>query len=167
MPTAPLGPAACKYWPFAAATVNMIGYEEGRQGQLIAARGASALPAAGHRIGYGLRRHFLRPPDGVADGFLPGIGRCVSLPLAAVVAKQSSTLFRRGAGVCLASLGGAWHHCRFNLFAGDELGLYAHEHPQPVCVKAIALVRPRRSPAPPFDPLCAILAETAAAWSCN
>ncbi len=84
---------------------------------------------------------------------LAGACLCLWLPL------WRSNLPRCSAAalaLCLASLGGAWHHCRFNLFAGDELGLYAHEHPQPVCVKAIALVRPRRSPAPPFDPLCAI-----------
>ena len=58
--------------------------------------------------------------------------------------------------LCLASLGGAWHHFRFDLFARDEIGLHAREHPQPACVEAVALERPRLWPAPPADPLCAI-----------
>jgi competence protein ComEC len=58
--------------------------------------------------------------------------------------------------VCLASLGGAWHHLRFSLFAQDELGLYSREEPHPVCVEAVALGGVERLPAPPDDPLCAI-----------
>jgi len=58
--------------------------------------------------------------------------------------------------VCLATLGGAWHHLRFSLFARDELGLYAREEPHPVCVEAMADSGVERLPAPPDDPLCAI-----------
>lgn len=58
--------------------------------------------------------------------------------------------------ICLASLGGAWHHVRFSWFAQDELGLYAREEPHPICVEAVALGGVERLPAPPDDPLCAI-----------
>ena len=82
-----------------------------------------------------------------------GASLCLWLPLWRYNRERCAAV---ALALCLASLGGGWHHCRFNLFAHDELGLYAHEHPQPICVEAIALGRPRRSPAPPFDPLCAI-----------
>ena len=66
----------------------------------------------------------------------------------------------RSAGVvlwiALAALGGAWHHCRWCLFADDELGIYAREAAQPTCVEAVVVRGPRRVPAPPYDPLCAI-----------
>lgn len=78
---------------------------------------------------------------------------CVWLPL---WRKDRQRCSAAALAICLASLGGAWHHFRFDLFARDELGLYAREHPQPACVEAVALGRPRRAPAPPADPLCAI-----------
>ena len=58
--------------------------------------------------------------------------------------------------LCLASLGGAWHHARFHLFARDELGLYASEEPHPICIEAVAEGGAQRLPAGPDDPLCAI-----------
>lgn len=58
--------------------------------------------------------------------------------------------------VCLATLGGAWHHLQFSLFARDELGLFAREEPQPICVEAVVAGGVERLPALPDDPLCAI-----------
>jgi hypothetical protein len=58
--------------------------------------------------------------------------------------------------VALAALGGAWHHCRWYLFADDELGRFARDAVQPTCVEGIVVRGPRRVPAPPFDPLLAI-----------
>lgn len=52
-----------------------------------------------------------------------------------------------------AAVGGAWHHCYWNLYRSDELGRSAREAPQPVCVEVIALNSPRRVAAPPEDPL--------------
>jgi competence protein ComEC len=58
--------------------------------------------------------------------------------------------------LALAAVGGVWHHQRWNLFAEDEIGLAAREQPRPICLEAVALGSPRRVPAPPPDPLCAI-----------
>lgn len=58
--------------------------------------------------------------------------------------------------LALAAIGGAWHHQRWNLFADDEIGLNAREEPRPICLEAIVTGSPRRVPAPPVDPLCAI-----------
>lgn len=58
--------------------------------------------------------------------------------------------------LALATVGGAWHHERWNLFADDEIGLAASENPRPICLEAIVTSSPRRVPAPPADPLCAI-----------
>lgn len=57
---------------------------------------------------------------------------------------------------CIGAIGGAWHEARWALFADDELGSFASEAGQPVCLEAIALSGPRRVPAPEFDPLRAI-----------
>ena len=47
----------------------------------------------------------------------------------------------------------AWHHCRWYLFAADDLGRYAHRKAQPICVEATAVRMPRTLPTPPVDPL--------------
>ena len=52
-----------------------------------------------------------------------------------------------------ASLGGAWHHEQWNLFADNHLGRYAREGAQPACVEVEAVRSPRRLPPPPPDPL--------------
>lgn len=56
----------------------------------------------------------------------------------------------------IAALSGAWHHWQWNLFSADEIGLYASELPQPVCLEVVALGSPRLVSAPPPDPLAAI-----------
>jgi len=49
-----------------------------------------------------------------------------------------------------AACAGAWHHCRWNLFERDDLGLYARPFEQPICVEAVALSGARRVlPSPP------------------
>ncbi|HEV3339487.1 MAG TPA: ComEC/Rec2 family competence protein [Pirellulales bacterium] len=58
--------------------------------------------------------------------------------------------------VALAAAAGAWQHQHWNLFERREIGRYAGELPQPVCVEVVALGSPRHVPAPPPDPLSAI-----------
>ena len=48
---------------------------------------------------------------------------------------------------------GAWHHCRWNLFADDDLGRYARRDVQPVCVEAVAVESPRILPPAAADPM--------------
>jgi competence protein ComEC len=55
--------------------------------------------------------------------------------------------------ICLAAIGGAWHHARWNLFGANDLGRYVSESPQPICLEAVAMSAPREIPAPVFDPL--------------
>ncbi|MBN1394037.1 MAG: ComEC/Rec2 family competence protein [Pirellulales bacterium] len=45
-----------------------------------------------------------------------------------------------------ASAAGAWHHCRWSLFAADDVGLFARRAAEPACVEAIAVERPRALP---------------------
>ena len=42
---------------------------------------------------------------------------------------------------------------RWNLFGGDDLGLFARTQQQPVCIEAVALQTPRVIPQPEFNPL--------------
>ena len=51
------------------------------------------------------------------------------------------------------ALAASWHHCRWNLFGGDDLGLFARTQQQPVCIEAVALQTPRVIPQPEFNPL--------------
>ena len=52
-----------------------------------------------------------------------------------------------------AAVGGAWHHCYWNLYPSDELARSAREIQRPICVEVIALQSPRRLPAPREEPL--------------
>ena len=54
------------------------------------------------------------------------------------------------AGLAVAA---SWHHCRWNLFDGDDLGLFAGSRKEPVCIEAVALQTPRVIPPPEFNPL--------------
>ena len=56
----------------------------------------------------------------------------------------------------VAATAASWHHCRWSLFADDDLGHYARAENQPVCVEAIALSSARAVPAPDPDPMRAI-----------
>ena len=47
----------------------------------------------------------------------------------------------------------SWHHCRWNLFGGDDLGRFARGQQQPVCIEAVALQTPRVIPPPESNPL--------------
>jgi competence protein ComEC len=58
--------------------------------------------------------------------------------------------------LCVAALGAAWHHLRWQAYAADELGLFATREFQPVALEAIATSGARRIPAPPFDPLATL-----------
>jgi hypothetical protein len=40
--------------------------------------------------------------------------------------------------ISLAASGAAWHHCRWYLFAEDDLGCFARVDEQPVCLEAVA-----------------------------
>lgn len=68
---------------------------------------------------------------------------------------------RRGSGrhatICVVmgviAVGGAWHHFRWSLFRGDDIGFQATPEPVPVCVVGVAATAPRVQPAPPPDPL--------------
>lgn len=53
----------------------------------------------------------------------------------------------------IACTAAAWHHCRWALFAGDEIGRYARAETQPAALEAIATGGVRRVPAPPPNPL--------------
>ncbi len=55
--------------------------------------------------------------------------------------------------VSLAAIGGAWHHQRWHYFSADEIGLFAREKAEPVCLEAVAVTGPRLVPAPAYDPL--------------
>ncbi len=55
--------------------------------------------------------------------------------------------------LAIAATAAAWHHCRWYLLAGDELGRYARVKPQPACIEAVAVRMPRRFPTPGFDPM--------------
>lgn len=53
----------------------------------------------------------------------------------------------------IAACGGAWHHCRWNLFDRNDLAFYAQTDEQPVCMEAIVLSGPRRHDAPEPSPM--------------
>jgi competence protein ComEC len=57
--------------------------------------------------------------------------------------------------ICLAGVGGAWHHLHWYLYHEEDLGAFVadRDEPLPVCVEVIACSAPRLSPAPPVDPL--------------
>jgi competence protein ComEC len=52
-----------------------------------------------------------------------------------------------------AAAAGAWHHCRWSLFADNEASILAPQALGPVAVELRALDGSRRIPAPPADPL--------------
>jgi competence protein ComEC len=58
--------------------------------------------------------------------------------------------------LCVAALGAAWHHLRWQTYGADELGLFATREFEPVALEAIATNGPRRIPATPFDPLATL-----------
>jgi competence protein ComEC len=59
----------------------------------------------------------------------------------------------------VAAMAAAWHHCRWDLTARDDLGLYAHGRPQPICLEGIALESPRTLPAAGMDALRPVAPE--------
>ncbi len=58
--------------------------------------------------------------------------------------------------LAVAATVASWHHCRWGLFADDDLGHYARAETEPVCLEAIARKAPRLVPAPEEDPMRAI-----------
>jgi len=58
--------------------------------------------------------------------------------------------------LAVLSVAGAWHHDRWRLFDARDLGRFATEVPEPVCIEAVASRSPRLLPAPPFDPMCTL-----------
>ena len=58
--------------------------------------------------------------------------------------------------LAIASVGAAWHHAQWNLFANEDLGLFAREASEPVCLEAVVTDAPRRLPAPPYNPLATL-----------
>lgn len=55
--------------------------------------------------------------------------------------------------LAVAATAASWHHCRWRLFAEDELGLFARALHEPVAIEAVAIKSPRTLPNPPSDPL--------------
>jgi predicted membrane metal-binding protein len=55
--------------------------------------------------------------------------------------------------LAVMALAASWHHCRWYLFGGDDLGLFAHTQQQPVCLEAVAVQTPRVIPQPESNPL--------------
>jgi competence protein ComEC len=55
--------------------------------------------------------------------------------------------------IAVTACGAARHHGHWRLFSNDELGRYAREQSQGVCLEVIALTGPRHRPAPLPDPL--------------
>jgi len=53
----------------------------------------------------------------------------------------------------VAATAAAWHHCRWYLFAADDLGRYTRDKGQPVYIEAIAVEAPRAVPTPAPDPM--------------
>ena len=53
----------------------------------------------------------------------------------------------------VAATAGAWHHCRWTLFAADDLGCYARRKAEPVCIEAVVVDSPRALPPRTFDPM--------------
>ncbi|MGD0899940.1 MAG: ComEC/Rec2 family competence protein [Thermoguttaceae bacterium] len=51
-----------------------------------------------------------------------------------------------------AATAASWHHCRWRLFAEDDLGYFARPTREPVCLDAVALKTPRRMPTPVHSP---------------
>jgi hypothetical protein len=47
-----------------------------------------------------------------------------------------------------SATGAAWHHARWSMFGGDEVGSYAELESRPVCVEAVARDTPERVRAP-------------------
>lgn len=58
--------------------------------------------------------------------------------------------------VAVLGAAGALHHFRWNLFDEYDIGVFARQTAEPVCVEAIALSGPRRVPAPPENKTRAI-----------
>ncbi len=58
--------------------------------------------------------------------------------------------------VSVAGTAGAWHHCRWQLFAGDDARVFARAEAKPAALRARAVSAPRRVPAPPPNPLATI-----------
>ena len=52
-----------------------------------------------------------------------------------------------------AATAASWRHCRWELFAADDLGHFARQTAQPVCVEVRAVKSPREVPPPPPDPM--------------
>ena len=55
--------------------------------------------------------------------------------------------------IAVAAIAASWHHCRWSLFADDDLGSFARSTGQPVCVEAIVLKTPRLIPRSGPDPM--------------
>jgi competence protein ComEC len=53
----------------------------------------------------------------------------------------------------IVSTAAAWHHCRWNWFAADDLGNFASQKAEPVCLEAVALGTPRELPPPSPNPM--------------
>ena len=113
---------------------------------------AAPLPAAGDGAGGGRGGHGRRPVAAVAAGRLvaggPGGLRRLVGPVAAGPAALAAAAILLAAAATAAS----WHHARWYLFAADDLGQFARDATQPVCVE-VRVVKgrgwfPRPTPAP-------------------
>jgi competence protein ComEC len=55
--------------------------------------------------------------------------------------------------LAVAATAAAWHHCRWHLFADDDVGRYAQRKAQPICIEAVAVESPRALPPRRPDPM--------------
>ncbi len=53
----------------------------------------------------------------------------------------------------VAATAAAWHHWDWYVYADDDLGRYASEETEPICLDAIVLTGVSMRPPPPFDPM--------------
>ena len=121
----------------------------------------AALSAAGDCAGGRGRRHSVRSllaaaARALVDSRRRRAGRLgCDFWLDATIAPGRQDCSRGNVALLLAvaATAAAWHHCRWYLFAADDLGCYARRKAQPVCVEATAVRCPARCRTPPLDPM--------------
>jgi competence protein ComEC len=116
-----------------------------------------------------------RPMVAVLLAMIAGIllDRCFPMPLwfwfgGLVLGWFSSMISRARGGETIAVLlllagclaaGASWHHLKWNIFAPDDLGVYARARKHPVCLEAELIAPPKWFPAPEPDPMRIIPAD--------
>lgn len=91
-----------------------------------------------------------RPLPVAAWWAMAAVGLCLWFPLWRRQQSRAASLSLLFAAAALAV---SWHHCCWNLFRDDDLGLFARTRQQPVYIEAVALQTPRLVPPPQLNPL--------------